>query len=63
LSRGNAGESLEISVPASWLPDGAELAFRVLVSRADRIIEQHPQHQPIRLVRPGPDFDARHWRA
>jgi hypothetical protein len=63
--RAVALEIAEIAIPFDRIPvqPGEELAFRVSVWSADRMIERRPIHDSITLRVPRPDFEAEMWSA
>jgi alpha-amylase/alpha-mannosidase (GH57 family) len=61
-----AGSVLEMGLPLTelGLSAGAPVSFFVALYTGGGIeTERHPAHQPIDLVVPAVDFEARHWRA
>ena len=61
-----AGTVLELALPFAdlGLSAGAPVSFFLAVyAGGDVETERHPAHQPIDLIAPDADFEARHWRA
>jgi alpha-amylase/alpha-mannosidase (GH57 family) len=61
-----AGTVLEVALPFAdlGLSSGTPVSFFLAVyAQGDVETERHPAHQPIEIVTPDAEFEARHWRA